>query len=48
MLNKLANFFNKNPQETLPTLSDQFSHPNVPAGDVTQCPFMSKKQKSEE
>jgi len=49
MFSKLKNLFNGgNSQETLPTLNDQFPHPNIPAGDVSQCPFMSKKQKPEQ
>lgn len=44
MFTKLKNLFTNTSQETLPTLSDQFPHPNMPPGDVSQCPFMNKKE----
>ena len=48
MFSKIKNLFSKSTQENLPNLNDQFPHPNMPAGDASQCPFMSKKQKTSE
>lgn len=44
MFAKLKQLFAKTETDSLPTLSDHFPHPNLPAGDASQCPFMSKKQ----
>jgi len=46
MFYKIQKFFSKKTEDDLPKLNEQFPHPNIPAGDPSQCPFMSKKQKT--
>lgn len=48
MFYKIQKFFTKKTEDNLPKLNDQFPHPNITTGDPTQCPFMSKKQKTYE
>ena len=46
MFYKIQKFFTKKTEDNLPKLNDQFPHPNITTGDPTQCPFMSKNQKT--
>jgi hypothetical protein len=48
MFYKIQKFFSKKSEDNLPKLNDQIPHANMTAGDPTQCPFMNKKQKTQE
>ena len=48
MIAKFKNFFAKQDTNSPPPLSEEFDHSKLMSGDVSQCPFMAKKEKKEE